>query len=96
MIRRTIELGWSLIILGCLAYVFFTVPLGKRTMFEHLVRIAETDEAQELGDEAVEAGARTINDIGDRIERIRDAGAKGQAARDTTMGAEPEASPASH
>ena len=74
MIRRTIGLVWSLVVLGCVAYVFFFVPLGKRTLFEHVFRIAQTDEAKELGDEAVEAGERLTTDLEERIDHLRDAG----------------------
>ena len=67
----------SLVGLAVVAYVFFFVPLGQRTLFEHARRIAATDEAQELGDEAGEAAGRLRNHLEDEIDehvRVPDAG----------------------
>lgn len=40
---------FSLVGLVVAAYVFFAVPLGERTLYEHFQRIAATEEAKELG-----------------------------------------------
>ena len=66
----------ALVGFAVVAYVFFFVPLGERTMFEHVRRIAATEEAQDLGDEAGQAAGELKDHIEDEInEHVRvDAG----------------------
>lgn len=65
----------SLIGLAVLAYGWFFVPLGTRTMHEHAMRIAETEPARELGDEAVTATERLADHVqGEWDSRYVDAG----------------------
>jgi len=58
------------------AWLIFFVPLGERTLFEHVSRIAATDEAQDLGREALEAGERAEGAVRHKVremeERTRD------------------------
>lgn len=68
MIRWLIRSAISLITLCVAAYLFFFVPLGRRTMFEHLVRISQTDEAQDLGRELGDATDRLSDEFGQRVE----------------------------
>lgn len=66
----------SLVGLLALAYVFFFVPLGRRTLHEHTLRIAATDEAQELGEDVDVASDR----IGDALqEKLRETQMAGDA-----------------
>ncbi|MDH5493360.1 MAG: hypothetical protein OEY14_15505 [Myxococcales bacterium] len=58
MIGRAIHAIFSLCCAAALLYVAFFVPLGERTIAEHLRRVASTEEAQELGRELGEAGER--------------------------------------
>jgi hypothetical protein len=44
--------------LGAVAYVAVFVPLGSHTLWEHITRIAGTEEAQELGREVDSASER--------------------------------------
>ena len=76
MIRFSIKLAISVFTLCCVAYVFFMVPLGERTLFQHCVRIAGTDEARELGREVGEAGTRVVDEIGDQIEQENERGSR--------------------
>lgn len=41
-------------VLSGLLYAAFFVPLGRHTLYGHLARIVETDEAQELGGEVAQ------------------------------------------
>ncbi|NLY93055.1 MAG: hypothetical protein GXY23_03410 [Myxococcales bacterium] len=68
MIFGTIKLAYRLVTLTILLYVFFGVPIGERTLFQHVVRIASTDEAKELGRELREAGAKAGAKVGEQIE----------------------------
>lgn len=54
-------------LLGAIAFAYFavTVPLGKRTLWGHLVRIAKTPEAQDLADGAKE----TARDIARKAQK---------------------------
>ena len=80
MIRRTIRLVWTGAVLAFLAYVLFFVRLGERTPFQHLMRVAGTEEAQELGREVGAATERITKKIGDQVHEAtkppeQDAGA---------------------
>lgn len=67
MIRRTIRLLWRGAVIGFLAYAFFFARLGERTPFQHVMRIAATSEAQELGHEVGVATQRISKRIGDQV-----------------------------
>jgi hypothetical protein len=80
MIRRSIRLVWTGAVLAFLAYVLFFVQLGERSAFGHLMRVIETDEAQELGREVSAATQRIAEHIGDQVHDatkppVADAGA---------------------
>ena len=48
---KLIKFIFSLSVLALLAYVVLVMPLGKKTLFEHLVDISKTDEATVLKEE---------------------------------------------
>lgn len=65
----------SLVGLAVVAYVVLFVPLGRYTLYQHATRIAGTNEAQELGDEAAQAAERLREHVeGELDEHVRDAG----------------------
>jgi len=70
MIRRSIRLVWTGAILAFLAYVLFFVKLGERSPFEHLMRVINTDEAQELGREMGAATERITQEIGEQVHEV--------------------------
>jgi hypothetical protein len=67
MIRRSIRLVWRGAILAFLVYVLFFVQLGERSAFEHLMRVINTEEAQELGRDLSAATDRITKQIGDQV-----------------------------
>lgn len=67
MIQRSIRLMWRGAILAFLIYVFFFVQLGERSAFSHLMRVIQTDEAQELGREVGAATQRIADEIGGQV-----------------------------
>ncbi len=79
MIRGAIKGIWSLVVLGVALYAFFFVPLGDRTLFEHVWRIAHTDEAQDLGREAAAASLRAGQEV---IRQVDDVDAHSDAGAD--------------
>ena len=52
------------------AYVFFFVPIGRRTLYDHTRRIATTPEAREFGDEMRVAGSRVAERTRDEVEGV--------------------------
>jgi uncharacterized membrane protein len=62
-------------------FVYFLVPVGRFTLFQHTQRIAATEPAQELGRELGEAGEelreRAVEELEARRDEalMRDAGA---------------------
>ncbi|MFW2387505.1 MAG: hypothetical protein ACN4G0_04160 [Polyangiales bacterium] len=67
MIRRMLKLVWTGVVLAFVAYILFFTRLGDRTPFQHLMRVAGTDEAKELGREVTEATGRITKKIGDQV-----------------------------
>lgn len=65
MIRRLFRFVWSIVVLSAVVWFVFFVELGERTLFQHLARIAQTEEAQDLGREVRQAGER----VGDEARR---------------------------
>ena len=65
MIRWALKMLVAFVGLTCALYVFFLVPLGERTLYDHMRRIAATDEAEDLGRELGEAGERLTEKIRD-------------------------------
>jgi hypothetical protein len=60
-------------IISCLllsAFIWFavSVPLGKRTLWGHLVRIARTDEARELASGAKETAADVARRVREELK----------------------------
>jgi hypothetical protein len=71
---------WRGAILAFLVYLLFFVQLGDRSAFQHLMRVADTEEAQELGREVSAATERITKEIGEQVHDVtqppdQDAGA---------------------
>lgn len=70
---------WS-IGLVVVSIVYFFVPVGRFTLFQHTLRIAETEPAQELGRELGQAGETLRERAAEELEArrnealLRDAG----------------------
>jgi hypothetical protein len=80
MIKRSMRLLWRGAVLAFLIYVVFFVQLGERSAFQHLMRVADTEEAQELGREVSAATERISKEIGGQVHDVtqppaQDAGA---------------------
>lgn len=63
MIGFLVKTALSMLALAGLLYTAFFVPLGRFTLYGHLARVVETDEAQELGGEVagvVEGAGREV------------------------------------
>ncbi len=73
--RSLTKTALSLVGFAVVAYVALFVPLGRYTLYQHASRIAGTDEAKELGQEAVQAAERLRDHVEDELdEHVRDAG----------------------
>lgn len=64
---RLIRFVISCLVLSAVVWFAVTVPLGKRTLFGHLLRIAKTEEARDLaqgaGSSAKEVAKRVREEI---------------------------------
>lgn len=58
---RLIRLLLSLIVFGLIAYVAVAVPLGRKTLWQHLRAIAGSKESQELVDEVKQKAGRVLH-----------------------------------
>lgn len=67
MIKSAIKGIVYLTAFGVLAYLFFFVPLGRRTLWEHVQRIAATDEAQDLGEDVSTATDRVETAVREKL-----------------------------
>jgi hypothetical protein len=75
MIGALFRALWTFIVLCVVGWFVFFVPLGERTLFQHMRRIAGTEEAQELGRAVGEAGRKIGTDLEQELRDARDAGA---------------------
>jgi hypothetical protein len=69
VIRWAFRTAWSLAVTAIVLYFFFMVPLGERTLFQHVMRIVRTEEAQDLGREVGQAGERLETTITNEVEK---------------------------
>jgi hypothetical protein len=60
---KLLKLGVGVACLGALAWVAFTVPVGKRTLWEHGVAIGKSKESKEL----VQGTKDTVSDLKKKI-----------------------------
>lgn len=51
MIGFLLKVAFNCLLLACGVYVVFFVPLGERTIYQHLAAIAATEPAQEFASE---------------------------------------------
>lgn len=68
MIVRSVKFFWSLLVFAAVMWFVFFVELGERTLFQHIMRIAQTDEAQDLGREVHEASRRVSEEVQRTVE----------------------------
>jgi hypothetical protein len=74
-----------LIGLAGLAYITFFVPLGEHTLYQHLVGISETEEAQALGDEITKKAEDLKTDVAEKVPRIMDGDERQPAGSDDPL-----------
>ncbi len=75
-------------------YVFFFVPIGRRTLFDHAKRVFTTPEAREFGDEMRNASVRVAARTRDEVEGVlRDGVLHGPDGGVRTVAAEEPPSP---
>ena len=71
--RRLINGFLWLVGLAVVTVVYFFVPLGRFTLYEHTLRIAATEPAQELGREEREASVFGPAELGDQVPLVLEA-----------------------
>ncbi len=67
---KLIKLLVVMALLAAVALFAFLVPLGKMTLWEHLVGISETDEAKDLGSELENKAIGIKDEVSKRIPDI--------------------------
>jgi len=74
---KLVKLLLVLVGLAGLAYLTFFVPLGEYTLYQHLVGISETDEAQALGDEITKKADDLKDDVAQKVPELIGTGERG-------------------
>ena len=67
---KLIKLLVVMALLAAVALFAFLVPLGKMTLWEHLVGISETDEARDLGSELENKAIGIKDEVSKRIPEV--------------------------
>ncbi|MCA9529711.1 MAG: hypothetical protein KC543_06225 [Myxococcales bacterium] len=70
MIARLLKTLWVLLVLAIAAYVFFFVPVGRYTLFQHSYRILQTDAAKDLGHSIEQTGKDLGRDVRDQVHDL--------------------------
>lgn len=69
--RRLLRVAISLVGVLATLWVLFMVPFGRRTLWEHLTRVAATPAAQEMGQELGSAGEELAQEVVTQVDRLR-------------------------
>jgi hypothetical protein len=75
LVKRVI----NLVVVALAAVTFFLVPLGKKTLFQHLCAVFSTKEASELGRELEKTGKTVVDEVHKEVAPTSSAAAKGDA-----------------
>lgn len=67
LLLRPIRWALSLATTLALLYLFFFVPIGQRTLYEHVRRVAGTEEARELGRDVRGVSQRVLERVSDEV-----------------------------
>jgi hypothetical protein len=89
---KLLKLGVAVACLGAFAWVAFTVPIGKRTLWEHGVAIGKSKESKEL----VQGTKDTVTDLTKRIIPASQAKEPKQAGKDAAKNLKGEKPRPSH
>lgn len=85
---KLVKILFSLVLLISFGYVLFFVPLGSRTLYQHLRNISNTDEAQQLRDGLTQKANMVTNDVVDTVPELKKVDEKVTAVRDAVVGSE--------
>jgi hypothetical protein len=61
MVGWLLKATFSVILVGVLSYVVVAVPIGRRPLLEHVVRIAQTKPAKELAEDVGSATSSAVD-----------------------------------
>jgi len=68
MLSFLLKASAQCLLLAATLYGIFFLPVGERTLYEHVARIAATDPAQELGSEVGGALSRAGDAVRGRLD----------------------------
>lgn len=63
MLGELVKRAVNLVVVVLAAVTFFLVPLGSKTMFQHVCAIFSTKEAGELGRELEKTGKTVVHEV---------------------------------
>lgn len=87
---RLIRAVLLLILLLVLAYVAATVPLGQKTLWQHLHAIAETDESQQLVEGVKEKAGEVLHQRSSKDQADNDSSVESATPQDNATEQERE------
>ena len=68
MIGFALRAGFRMLALAGALYVTFFVPIGPRTLYGHMARIAKTQEAHELYEAVSDTAKQAADALRDRVK----------------------------
>lgn len=80
LVFRLVRFFFYLLLFAIVFWFSATVPLGKRTIFEHLGRIYKTKEAQEAVSESKKAIYEAVDKAQQQLQKDKDEGAQDKKA----------------
>jgi len=63
VLGELVKRGINLVVVALAAVTFFLVPLGSKTLYQHMCAIFSTKEAGELGRELEKTGKTVVNEV---------------------------------
>lgn len=76
MVGELIKRAVNLVVVALAAVTFFLVPLGDKTLYQHMLAIFSTKEAGELGRELEKTGKTVVQEVKQEVTPAADAGKK--------------------
>ena len=81
----------GIVIAGMLAYLFFAVPFGERTLYGYALRVFSTPEAVEAGEGISEGAGEYLDEAMDKARAASTADTDTRAAVDVDAAVDPDA-----
>jgi hypothetical protein len=69
MVSWLVRATFGVVVFAALGYLVVSVPVGRKTLFEHTLAISKTREARELAEDVQQAASTTAEKVREGLKR---------------------------